>query len=54
MLDHYAEDGNDTGRETEILTGMAATGAQVMMFSTGRGAPQGFPGFEKSNRTEEL
>ena len=22
---------------------MAATGAQVMMFSTGRGAPQGFP-----------
>ncbi|MBR5873780.1 MAG: UxaA family hydrolase [Oscillospiraceae bacterium] len=31
------------GREPEILTGMAATGAQVMMFSTGRGAPQGFP-----------
>ncbi len=31
------------GRESEILTGMAATGAQVMMFSTGRGAPQGFP-----------
>ena len=30
------------GREPEILTGMAATGAQVMMFSTGRGAPQGF------------
>ena len=22
---------------------MAATGAQFMMFSTGRGAPQGFP-----------
>lgn len=31
------------GREPEILTGMGATGAQVMLFSTGRGAPQGFP-----------
>lgn len=31
------------GREPEILTGMAATGAQIMCFSTGRGAPQGFP-----------
>ena len=31
------------GREPEILTGMAATGAQFMMFSTGRGAPQDFP-----------
>ncbi|MBQ9248765.1 MAG: UxaA family hydrolase [Oscillospiraceae bacterium] len=31
------------GREPEILTGMACTGAQVMCFSTGRGAPQGFP-----------
>ena len=31
------------GREPEILTGMAATGAQFMMFSTGWGAPQGFP-----------
>lgn len=31
------------GREPEILTGMAATGAQFMMFSTGLGAPQGFP-----------
>ena len=31
------------GREPEILTGMAATGAQFMMFSTGRGAPQGVP-----------
>lgn len=31
------------GREPEILTGMAATGAHVMLFSTGRGAPQGFP-----------
>lgn len=30
------------GREPEILTGMAATGTQVLMFSTGRGAPQGF------------
>lgn len=30
------------GREPEILTGMAATGAQILMFSTGRGAPQGF------------
>lgn len=31
------------GREPEILTGMAATGAQFMLFSTGRGAPQGYP-----------
>lgn len=31
------------GREPELLTGMAAAGAQVMCFSTGRGAPQGFP-----------
>ena len=31
------------GREPEILTAMAATGAQAMLFSTGRGAPQGFP-----------
>ncbi len=31
------------GREPEILTGMACSGAQFMMFSTGRGAPQGFP-----------
>lgn len=31
------------GREPEILTGMAASGAQFMCFSTGRGAPQGFP-----------
>lgn len=31
------------GREPEILTGMAITGAQAMLFSTGRGAPQGFP-----------
>ncbi|WP_022774151.1 UxaA family hydrolase [Butyrivibrio sp. AE2015] len=34
---------NTPGREPEILTGMAATGAQFMCFSTGRGAPQGFP-----------
>lgn len=31
------------GREPEILTGMGCSGAQVMLFSTGRGAPQGFP-----------
>ena len=31
------------GREMEILTGMALAGAQAMLFSTGRGAPQGFP-----------
>lgn len=31
------------GREPEILTGMAIAGAQCMTFSTGRGAPQGFP-----------
>ncbi|MGN0372941.1 MAG: UxaA family hydrolase [Enterocloster sp.] len=31
------------GREPELLTGMACSGSQVMMFSTGRGAPQGFP-----------
>lgn len=31
------------GREPEILTGMACTGAQFLLFSTGRGAPQGFP-----------
>ena len=31
------------GREPEILTGMAITGSQCMLFSTGRGAPQGFP-----------
>lgn len=31
------------GREPEILTGMAAGGVQFIAFSTGRGAPQGFP-----------
>jgi len=31
------------GREPEALTGLAAGGAQIILFSTGRGAPQGFP-----------
>lgn len=31
------------GREPELLTGMAAAGATVIVFTTGRGAPQGFP-----------
>lgn len=31
------------GREMEILTGMAVAGVQAMAFSTGRGAPHGFP-----------
>jgi len=31
------------GREPEILTGLAAAGATVIAFTTGRGAPQGFP-----------
>jgi altronate dehydratase large subunit len=31
------------GREAELLTGMAAAGCSVIAFSTGRGAPQGFP-----------
>jgi altronate dehydratase large subunit len=31
------------GREPEILTGLAAAGANVIVFATGRGAPQGFP-----------
>jgi len=31
------------GREIELLSGMAVGGAQVILFSTGRGAPQGFP-----------
>jgi altronate dehydratase large subunit len=31
------------GREIEVLTGMAVGGAQIISFSTGRGAPQGFP-----------
>lgn len=31
------------GREIEVLTAMAIAGASVICFSTGRGAPQGFP-----------
>ncbi len=31
------------GRDIEALTGFAAGGAQMLLFSTGRGAPQGFP-----------
>jgi len=31
------------GREPEILTGLAAAGSNLIAFSTGRGAPQGFP-----------
>jgi altronate dehydratase large subunit len=31
------------GREPELLTGLAAAGCNVIAFTTGRGAPQGFP-----------
>ncbi|WP_022665378.1 UxaA family hydrolase [Desulfospira joergensenii] len=31
------------GREPELLTGLAAAGCNVIVFTTGRGAPQGFP-----------
>ena len=31
------------GYDTDSLTGMAAAGAQVMIFTTGRGNPIGFP-----------
>jgi altronate dehydratase large subunit len=31
------------GREPELLTGLATAGANVIVFTTGRGAPQGFP-----------
>lgn len=31
------------GREIELLAGMAVGGADIILFSTGRGAPQGFP-----------
>jgi len=31
------------GREPEILTGLTAAGSNVIVFATGRGAPQGFP-----------
>jgi altronate dehydratase large subunit len=31
------------GREPEILTGLAAAGCNIIVFTTGLGAPQGFP-----------
>ena len=31
------------GREIECLSGLAAAGSQIIIFSTGLGAPQGFP-----------
>lgn len=31
------------GREPEMLTGLAASGCNLIIFTTGRGAPQGFP-----------
>ena len=31
------------GREVDVLTGLAAAGAQVIVFTTGIGVPQGFP-----------
>lgn len=31
------------GKESEILTGLAAAGANIIVFTTGGGAPQGFP-----------
>ena len=31
------------GREPELLTGLAAAGCNVIAFTTGQGAPQGFP-----------
>jgi altronate dehydratase large subunit len=31
------------GREPELLTGLAAAGSNVIVFTTGLGAPQGFP-----------
>lgn len=31
------------GREMEFLTGVASAGCQIILFSTGLGAPQGFP-----------
>ncbi len=34
---------NSPGREIELLAGMAVGGADIILFSTGRGAPQGFP-----------
>jgi len=32
------------GREIEAMTGLSAAGVQLIAFTTGRGAPQGFPG----------
>ncbi len=34
---------NSPGREMEFLTGLASAGAQIILFTTGLGAPQGFP-----------
>jgi altronate dehydratase large subunit len=31
------------GREPEVLTGLASAGCNIIAFTTGRGAPQGFP-----------
>jgi altronate dehydratase large subunit len=31
------------GKEAEIMTGLSAAGANIIVFSTGGGAPQGFP-----------
>lgn len=31
------------GREPELLTGLASAGCNIIVFTTGRGAPQGFP-----------
>jgi altronate dehydratase large subunit len=31
------------GKEDEIMTGLAASGANLILFTTGGGAPQGFP-----------
>jgi altronate dehydratase large subunit len=31
------------GREPELLTGLASAGCNLIAFTTGRGAPQGFP-----------
>jgi altronate dehydratase large subunit len=31
------------GKEAEIMTGLSAAGANVIVFSTGGGAPQGYP-----------
>ncbi len=31
------------GREMEVFAGLASSGVQLMLFATGRGAPQGFP-----------